>query len=448
MARYVCLLLSVATLSCGGADRVRVIKLAHGLPISHPVHEAMVFLSERTWEASEGKIRIDVHPAEQLGTERECLELLQIGAVGMTKVSASVLENFVPRYAVFSLPYLFRDEAHRQKVFHGAIGKRILSAGAGLDRFTLLAIPFFILSGQLMNRGGMARRLIDLARGVVGMLPGGLAYVNIVAGMLFGAISGSAVAAVAAVGGFMVPRMREQGYDESFSAAVNVSSATTSLVIPPSNILIVYALAAGGVSIAALFVAGYVPGLLVGLLLMVVAGTIAKRRGYPVDARVGARELARRFFAALPSLFLVVVVMGGIIAGYFTATEAGAVAVLYSFILAVVVYREVATREIPKVLVEASTTTAIVLLLVGTSMAFSWVLAYERIPELIVSAFSLMHMWTWSDIKWPSRIQALFLFRQLMENLSEMGSDCTIHLLPSVLRDEHNVIFAVPSCVG
>ncbi|GMR24408.1 MAG: hypothetical protein BMS9Abin37_2950 [Acidobacteriota bacterium] len=129
MARYVCLFLSVATLSCGGADRVRVIKLAHGLPISHPVHKAMVFLSERAWETSNGTMRIDVHPAEQLGTERECLELLQIGAVGMTKVSASVLENFVPRYAVFSLPYLFRDEAHRQKVLHGAIGKRILSAG-------------------------------------------------------------------------------------------------------------------------------------------------------------------------------------------------------------------------------------------------------------------------------------------------------------------------------
>ena len=261
---------------------------------------------------------------------------------------------------------------------------------AGLDRFTLLAIPFFILSGQLMNRGGMARRLIDLARGLVGMLPGGLAYVNIVAGMLFGAISGSAVAAVAAVGGFMVPRMKEQGYDVGFGAAVNVASATTSLMIPPSNILIVYALAAGGVSIAALFVAGYVPGLLVGLSLMVVAGTIAKRRGYPVDARVGARELARRFFAALPSLFLVVIVMGGIIAGTFTATEAGAIAVLYSFILAVVVYREVKPREMPKVLVEASSTTAIVLLLVGASMAFSWVLAYERVPELIGSAFSLL----------------------------------------------------------
>jgi tripartite ATP-independent transporter DctM subunit len=261
---------------------------------------------------------------------------------------------------------------------------------AGLDRFTLLAIPFFILSGQLMNRGGIARRLIDFARGVVGMLPGGLAYVNIVAGMLFGAISGSAVAAAAAVGGFMVPKMREQGYHQSFGGAVNVASATTSLIIPPSNILIVYALAAGGVSIAALFVAGYFPGLLVGLLLLAVAGTIAKRRGYPVDARVGLGELGRRFLAALPSLFLVVVVMGGIIAGWFTATEAGAVAVLYSFVLAVVVYREVAPREIPRVLVDASTTTAIVLLLIAASMAFSWVLAYERIPELVGAAFAVL----------------------------------------------------------
>ena len=261
---------------------------------------------------------------------------------------------------------------------------------AGLDRFTLLAIPFFILSGQLMNRGGIARRLVDLARSLVGMLPGGLAYVNIVAGMLFGAISGSAVAAVAAVGGFMVPRMREQGYDESFAAAVNASSATTSLVIPPSNILIVYALAAGGVSIASLFVAGYLPGLLVGLLLMATAGTIARKRGYHVDVRVGPREIGRRFLAALPSLFLVVLVMGGIISGMFTATEAGAIAVLYSFLLAVSVYREVTLREIPEVLVGAATTTAIVLLLVGASMAFSWVLAYERIPELVGTAFSLL----------------------------------------------------------
>ncbi len=258
----------------------------------------------------------------------------------------------------------------------------------GLDRFTLLAIPFFILSGELMNRGGIARRLVDLARALVGMLPGGLAYVNVVAGMLFGAISGSAAAAVAAVGGFMIPRMKEQGYEVSYSAAVSVSSATTSLVIPPSNILIVYALASGGVSIAALFVAGYLPGLVVGVALMGVAGFIARRRRYLVDAWVGFGEAMRRFLAALPSLFLVVLVMGGIVAGTFTATEAGAIAVLYSFVLAVAVYREVRLRDIPAILVKASVTTSIVMLLIGPSMALSWVLAYERIPELVVGAFA------------------------------------------------------------
>ncbi len=230
----------------------------------------------------------------------------------------------------------------------------------GLDRFTLLAIPFFILSGQLMNRGGIARRLIDFARALVGMLPGGLAYVTIVAGMLFGAISGSAVAAVAAIGGFMVPRMEEQGYDRPFSTAVNISSATTSLVIPPSNILIVYALASGGVSIGALFVAGYLPGLLVGLLLMAVAGVVAKLRRYGVDAGFDIKKMARCGLAALPSLFMVVVVIGGIIAGYFTATEAGAIAVLYAFVLSVLIYREVPLREIPRILVDSASTTAIV----------------------------------------------------------------------------------------
>ena len=152
----------------------------------------------------------------------------------------------------------------------------------GLDSFALLAIPFFILAGQLMNRGGIARRLIDFAKAVVGMLPGGLAYVHILASMLFGAISGSAVAAASAIGGVVGPRMVEEGYDKDFSAAVNISSATTGLIIPPSNILIVYSLASGGVSIGALFLAGYLPGILVGLSLMVVAGFFAVRMHYPV----------------------------------------------------------------------------------------------------------------------------------------------------------------------
>jgi tripartite ATP-independent transporter DctM subunit len=260
----------------------------------------------------------------------------------------------------------------------------------GLDRFTLLAIPFFILSGQLMNRGGIARRLIDLARALVGMLPGGLAFVNVVSGMLFGAISGSAAAAAAAVGGFMVPRMEEQGYDRAFGAAVNIASATTSLIIPPSNILIVYALASGGVSIAALFVAGYIPGLMVGGALMGVAGVIAFRRGYPVDERVRAGEALRRAVAAIPSVLLVVLIIGGIVGGIFTPTEAGAIAVLYSFILSVAVYKEVKWSDIPGLLVEASLISSMVMLLIATSMAFSWVLAYERIPEAITTALLSM----------------------------------------------------------
>jgi tripartite ATP-independent transporter DctM subunit len=251
----------------------------------------------------------------------------------------------------------------------------------GLDSFALLAIPFFILSGQLMNRGGIARRLIDFAKVLVGMFPGGLAFVHIMASMLFGAISGSAVATSAAIGGFMIPMMKKEGYETDYSAAVNITSATTGLIIPPSNILIVYSLASGGVSIGALFVAGYLPGILVGLALMGVAGVIAARQGYPRAGRIKFKEALLRFLEAIPSLFMVILVIGGIVAGYFTATEASAVAVLYTFILSVLIYREVKWRELPKLLLDASTTTAIVMLLIATSMGMSWIISYENIPQ-------------------------------------------------------------------
>ncbi len=256
----------------------------------------------------------------------------------------------------------------------------------GLDSFALLAIPFFILSGQLMNRGGIARRLIDFAKAMVGMLPGGLAYVHILAAMLFGSISGSAVASSAAIGGFMIPQMKKEGYDLDYSAAVNITSATTGLIIPPSNILIVYSLASGGVSIGALFVAGYLPGILIGVSLMAVAGMIAYRRNYPTARRIPFKAAALRFLDAIPSLFLIVLVIGGIVAGYFTATEASAIAVLYTFVLSVLIYREVKWRQIPKILVDTSATTAIVMLLIGTSMGMSWIMSYENIPQNVSSA--------------------------------------------------------------
>ncbi|MEM8933289.1 MAG: TRAP transporter large permease, partial [Acidobacteriota bacterium] len=255
----------------------------------------------------------------------------------------------------------------------------------GLDSFALLAIPFFVLAGQLMHRGGAARRLVDLAKAILGRLPGGLAWVNILAAMLFGAVSGSAVAAASAIGGVMAPRMEEEGYDRDVAAAVNVTAATTGLVIPPSNILIVYSLAAGGVSIAALFLAGYLPGLLTGAALMAVAGVVARRRGVPTDAGVPAREVARRLVAALPSLLLLVVVIGGIVVGVFTATEAAAVAVLYAAILARL-DGGLGWRDLYRVLVESVETTAVVLLLVATSMAMAWALAYASIPQRVAEA--------------------------------------------------------------
>jgi tripartite ATP-independent transporter DctM subunit len=254
---------------------------------------------------------------------------------------------------------------------------------SGINSFALLAIPFFILSGILMGRGGIAHRLIEFAKVMFGMLPGGLAFVNIISCTLFGAISGSAVAATSAIGGFMVPVMEKEGYDRAFSGAVTVTASTTGLLIPPSNILIVYSLASGGVSIAALFIAGYLPGILLMLGLMAVCGFYAKAKGYPVGERVGLRDAVKKTLDAIPSLLLIVIVIGGIIGGYVTATEASVIAVLYSLLLAVIFYREVSVREIPEILVKSVETTAIVMLLIGTSSAMSWILSYENIPQSI-----------------------------------------------------------------
>lgn len=255
----------------------------------------------------------------------------------------------------------------------------------GLDSFSLLAIPFFILAGQIMNRGGIARRLIAFARTLVGSLPGGLAHVNIISAMMFGAIAGSAVAAASAIGSFMTDEMENEGYSKEFAAAVNITSSTTGLIIPPSNVLIVYSLASGGVSIAALFLAGYIPGILTGLFLMIVAAVISKRNGYKVGKRSTLKQVWSSFWAAFPSLLLLVVVIGGIVVGLFTATEASAVAVLYCLILTYF-YKEVSWNQLPDIFLASVGTTAIVMLLIGTSMSMSWIMAYENIPQDITAA--------------------------------------------------------------
>ena len=250
----------------------------------------------------------------------------------------------------------------------------------GLDSFTLLAIPFFILSGQLMTHGGIAERLIRFAKSLIGTLPGGLALINIISAMMMGAIAGSAMASASAIGGILGPEMEKEGYDKEYGAAVNITSSTMGLVIPPSNILIVYSLASGGVSIAALFLAGYLPGMLTCFFLMLVASIWAKRKGYPISQRSSIKEIFSSFISALPSLFLLFIVIGGIVAGFFTATEASAIAVLYTLILGIL-YKQIKFKNLSKIFLDSSKTSAIVLLLIACSMSMSWVMSYENIPQ-------------------------------------------------------------------
>lgn len=256
----------------------------------------------------------------------------------------------------------------------------------GLNSFALLAIPFFVLSGLIMGRGGIAKRLIECAMALIGALPGGLALVNVVSCMLFGAISGSAVATTSAIGSFMLPEMKKAGYEPNFSAAVTAAASTTGMLIPPSNILIVYAIASGGVSIAALFMAGYIPGIMVGLALMLVCFVYAKIKGYPLSARLPLKVVVQKTIAAVPSLFLIFLVIGGIVGGVFTATEAGAIAVVYALLLAVVFYKEVNVKELPDILLKSAETTAIVMLLIAASTAMSWLLSFEHIPQTLSNA--------------------------------------------------------------
>ena len=261
----------------------------------------------------------------------------------------------------------------------------------GVGSFSLLAIPFFVLSGILMGRGGMARRLIDFASALVGRFPGGLAYVNTLTCMLFGSISGSATAAVSSVGGFMIPEMNRMGYNREFSVAVTTTAATTGLVIPPSNIMIVYAVACGTVSIAAIFIAGVIPGILLGLCIMAVCVVYALRNRYRGGEPVPLRQVAFAFRRAFLSLFLMVVIIGGILGGVFTATEAAAVAVAYSLVLSMLVYREVKLRDLPEILRQTGITTAVVMFLIGVSSAMSWIMTIANIPQTIsagLAAFS------------------------------------------------------------
>lgn len=271
---------------------------------------------------------------------------------------------------VMVLPFSNAMISSSQKVF------------TGINSFSLLAIPFFILAGNLMNNGGIALRLVNCAKVLSGRMPGALASTNVVANMLFGAISGSGVAAAAAMGGVIGPLEEKEGYDKAYYAAANIASAPTGMLIPPSNTLIVYSTVAGSVSISALFMAGYIPGILWGLGVMAISTYMAIKRGYRSTEKITAKIALRTFWEALPSLLMVIIVIGGILIGAFTATESSAIAVVYSLVLGLL-YKNLKVKDLPQILLNSAKMSAIVIFMIGVSSIMAWVMSFTNIPTII-----------------------------------------------------------------
>lgn len=257
---------------------------------------------------------------------------------------------------------------------------------SGINSFPLLAIPLFVLAGVIMNRGGIAERLVDAAKVFTGRMPASLAQTTIVANGMFGAVSGAAVASAAAVGTVMGPRMQRENYNRSFSAAVNVASAPAGMLIPPSNVFIVYSLVSGA-SIAAMFIAGIIPGLLwlVSCMVLVIVYALRQPGKLRTEERITLTQFLVVFWRAAPSLLMIVIVIGGILGGFFTATESAAIAVVYCLVLSAI-YKSVGISELPRILADAGRTTAIIMLLVGVSSSLAFILSIARIPDVLSSA--------------------------------------------------------------
>jgi len=257
---------------------------------------------------------------------------------------------------------------------------------AGINSFSLIAIPFFILAGQIMADGGIAQKIVEFSNILVGRVKGGLAMVNIVASMFFGGVSGSSVADTSSIGALLIPMMVKEGYDREFSVAVTITSSTQGIIIPPSHNMIIYSLAAGGVSIGALFMAGYIPGIMVGVAQMIVAYIIAKKHNYPTAGKVGFKEALKITRDSILGLLVGLIIILGIIFGIFTATEASVVAAVYALIITIFVYKTMGFRKLVNVFKNASITIAMVLFLIANASAFGYLMAYLRIPGLIAQS--------------------------------------------------------------
>ena len=262
----------------------------------------------------------------------------------------------------------------------------------GVESFSLLAIPFFIISGEMMGAGGISRRLIEFSNIFVGRIRGGLAQVNVLTSMFFGGISGSAVADVSSEGSIIIPAMKLQGYDDDFSVAITVTSACQGVIIPPSHNMIIYSMAAGGVSVGSLFLAGVIPGIMLGISLMILCYILAVKRGYPKGAKVTLKDSVKIARDSVLGLFTIVIIMGGVLTGVFTATESAAIAAVYAFIITFFVYREIPLSRMKQVLFNTIKTLAMVMTLISTASAFGYLMAYLKVPTMATEALlSISH---------------------------------------------------------
>lgn len=262
----------------------------------------------------------------------------------------------------------------------------IQNYSASINSFTLMAIPFFVLAGEIMGSGGISDRLLKTADACVGHIRGGLAHVNVLASMLFGSMSGSAVADVSSLGSIEVPMMVDGGYDREFSVAVTVASSCQGVLIPPSHNMVMYSLAAGGCSIGALFMGGAVPGITLGILFMIVCYFLAVKRNYPYGERKSWKERLEVIGKAIPALMTVIIILGGVLSGIFTATESAAIACVWAFVVSVFFYKELKIREMPRILLTCTKNLAMIYALIGSAGAFGFMMSYLRVPAMLTNA--------------------------------------------------------------
>ncbi len=303
---------------------------------------------------------------------------------------------------------------------------------SGMNVFSLMAIPFFIYAGELMQHGGISERLVRLANAIIGHIRGGLGLVNVLSSMLFGGISGSAVADVSALGSTLIPMMKEKGYDPDYAVNVTVTSATIGLIVPPSHNMIIYSIAAGGtVSVSALFMAGFIPGILTGLSLMVATYLVALKRGYPKDVFPGIKTLILLFANALPGLMTAIIIVGGVLSGIFTATESAAIAVIYALLVTVFFYRSLKWENFVAATLGAVKTTAMVLLIIGTAASFAWLLALNQVPDRL---FMLLQSISDNPFAIMLMVNVILLFLGTFMDMSPLIIICTPIFLPVMVQ--------------